>query len=470
MADVRKARSRSPLKASAPPRPKPTNLMPPDPEAALTEMLEDLHNHADTKPFRFGFFNYVWVSIFWVGITYMWGGINAVILPKLNENLVPDNYKGTLLGVITALGMVVAVVVQPAAGALSDASRHPWGRRRPFILAGSVLVVVALFLMALMAIFWRNWWLLLACYLFLQFADNIAQGAYQGFIPDSVPEGRRGKASGAMGVAQVIGNVGGVAIATAFIDHNQPGPAIICIMVVFLLTLVPTLLFVKEKPLTTERTESHWQVIRGTIQEFSQHPNFMWFILSRLFVMTSIATVSAFGIYFLQDVIGAKEGSLSESYTTLLLVVVGFSLISIFPAAWLSDRVGRKKLVIIACVIGIIGTLLMATAHDMLQVVLYASLLGIATGSFNSIDWALATDLIPREAAGRFMGISNLAGAGSQAVAALAGGSLRDGFNALGETFFGVKNLGYSALFIACAVYFGLGIFFLLKVREPDRS
>ncbi len=446
------------------------------PEASLVELIEELEEYRAIRPARstspqlrpFGFFNYVWVSLFWLGITYLWGGMNGVILPKLNEELVPENYKGTLLGVITALGMLIAVIVQPAAGALSDISRHRWGRRRPFILVGGVLVVIGLFLMALMSIYFHNWWILLAAYCFLQMADNIAQGAYQGFIPDSVPEGRRGIASGAMGIAQLIGNVSGVAGATYFIDQKQPSIAILLIMIVFALTLIPTLFLVKEKALTSPPPANRWQVVRGTVREFLQHRDFVRFIISRLFVLTAIATISLFALYFLQDVIGIKEGSLTGSYSLMLLVVVGFSLISIFPAAWLSDKIGRKKLVIIACVIGMVGTLLLSIARDMTQVVIFASILGVATGSFNSIDWAFATDLIPKEAAGRFMGISNLAGAGSQALAALLGGTLRDGFNALGETYLGTKNLGYTALFVAGAIYFALGIYFLLKVKEPS--
>jgi MFS family permease len=475
----------------------PEELAPTSPEASFSDWLEELEvihhsnsrqpqpgdkalpaadsgepagNHEEGEPHTFGFFNYVWISIFWLGITYLWGGINGVILPKLNEQMVPENYKGSLLGVITALGMVVAIVVQPAVGALSDISRHRWGRRRPFILAGGVLVVVGLVAMALMAVFAREWWLLLACYLFLQLADNVAQGAYQGFIPDSVPKSRRGRASGAMGIAQLLGNVGGVAVATSFIDRNQPALAILVIVAVFSATLIPTLFMVKEKPLEEVGKPHRWHVVLGTIGEFLHHKNFVRFIISRLFVLTAIATISLFALYFLQDVIGAKEGSLTSSYTLLLLVVVGFSLLSIFPAAWLSDKIGRKKLVIVACVIGTVGTLLMSTAHDMTQVVIFASLLGVATGSFNSIDWALATDLIPKGAAGRFMGISNLAGAGSQALAALVGGSLRDGFNALGETFLHTRNVGYVALFIAAAVFFILGIFFLLRVNEPANT
>jgi MFS family permease len=470
----------------------PGGFTPVTPEAAISEWLEELEtsNHTQPKDLsnreitpaariqaepavttrEFGFFNYVWISVFWLGITYLWGGVNGVILPKLNEQMVPENYKGSLLGIITALGMVVAIIVQPTIGALSDVSRHHWGRRRPFILVGGTMVVVALGAMAFMAVFARQWWLLLVCYLLLQLADNVAQGAYQGFIPDSVPNGRRGRASGAMGIAQLLGNVAGVAGATFFIDRNQPALAIMVVILVFTSTLIPTLFLVKETPLKGAAPARRWNVVRGTLKEFLQHRDFVRFIISRLFVLTAIATISLFALYFLQDVIGAKEGTLTSSYTVVLLVVVGFSLLSIFPAAWLSDKIGRKKLVIVACVVGIIGTLLMSTATNMTQVMIYASLLGVATGSFNSIDWALATDLIPKGAAGRFMGISNLAGAGSQALAALVGGGLRDGFNALGETFLHQKNVGYSALFIASAIFFILGIFFLLRVKEPLNS
>jgi MFS family permease len=421
---------------------------------------------------RFRFTDYIWISLFWLGISYLWGGVNGIILPNLNQQLILDpNYKGTTLGIITALGMIVAIIVQPAAGALSDVNRHAWGRRRPFILVGGVLAIISLFLLAAISAFLHNWWILLLAYLLLQFADNIAQGAYQGFIPDNVPDGKRGRASGAMGVAQIFGNVGGLAVATYFIDQHQPWLAIMVICLVFVATLVPTLFLVHEEPLreVPHKRPSGYNLV-GLFAELRHYPNFVRFILSRLFVLTALATLTVFALYYLQDVLGQGEGMLTQSYTQLALMVIGFSLLSIFPAVWISEKIGRKRLVIISCIVGATGMVLLSTATNLTQVIIYVSLLGIATGSFNSIDWALATDLIPKEAAGRFMGISNLAGAGSQALAALVGGSLRDGFNALGETFLHTKNLGYSALFVFGAIYFLLGIWFLLKIREPKNA
>jgi len=48
----------------------------------------------------------------------------------------------------------------------------------------------------------------------------------------------------------------------------------------------------------------------------------------------------------------------------------------------------------------------------------------IAAGSFLAVDWALMTDIIPKAASGRFMGMSNVATASAGPVALIIGGPL----------------------------------------------
>ncbi|NWJ44698.1 MAG: MFS transporter [Chloroflexi bacterium] len=420
---------------------------------------------------NFKFLDYIWISLMWLGISYLWGSVNGVILPNLNSRYIAEDIKGTMLGIITALGMVVAIVVQPAAGALSDVNQHLWGRRRPYMLVGGISVVLVLIIMAAMVVFFGNWWMLLLFYLLLQFSDNVVQGAYQGIIPDCVPPSRRGRASGAMGIAQILGNVSGLAVATLFIDLGRIELALLLIALVVIVTLVSTFTTIREEPLRrTHESTSNFKIILKVLHELRNYPDFIRFIVSRLCVLTALATLTIFALYYLQDVMGKREGTLTESYTLLGVVIITCSLLSIMPAVWLGDQIGRKRLIIIACGIGATGMVLLATATDMTQVMLYGSLIGIATGSFNSLDWALATDLIPQESAGRFMGISNLAGAGSQALAALLGGGMRDGFNAIGTHLFNLPHLGYTALFLMGTCFFLLGIFFLRGVKDPAKS
>ena len=56
-------------------------------------------------------------------------------------------------------------------------------------------------------------------------------------------------------------------------------------------------------------------------------------------------------------------------------------------------------------------------------------IIGIATGLFFASNWALGTVLVPKEEAGRYLGISNLAGAGAGAVGAYIGGPIADYFH-----------------------------------------
>jgi MFS family permease len=51
---------------------------------------------------------------------------------------------------------------------------------------------------------------------------------------------------------------------------------------------------------------------------------------------------------------------------------------------------------------------------------------GIGAGAFLAVDWALMTDIIPRESAGRYMGISNVGTALAGPIPAIAGGLLLD--------------------------------------------
>ena len=71
-----------------------------------------------------------------------------------------------------------------------------------------------------------------------------------------------------------------------------------------------------------------------------------------------------------------------------------------------------------------------------------------------AVDWAFATDLIPLNEAGRFMGLSNLATAGCQAFAAFIGGFIVD------------SSLGFVGFFIVVSLYFVVSAIVLTRVRE----
>ena len=76
-------------------------------------------------------------------------------------------------------------------------------------------------------------------------------------------------------------------------------------------------------------------------------------------------------------------------------------------------------------------------------------------------SWALGTSLAPKEEAGRYLGISNLAGAGAGIVGAGIGGPLADQINAL------QGGVGYLILFAICVGLFLTSILVLKNVHPP---
>jgi MFS family permease len=90
-----------------------------------------------------------------------------------------------------------------------------------------------------------------------------------------------------------------------------------------------------------------------------------------------------------------------------------------------------------------------------------SGIIGMATGIFVSVNWALATDLTPQKEAGKYLGLSNLATAGSGAASRLAG-PLIDGLNALRPGAY----LGYPALFLLASASTLLGTLLMLRIRK----
>jgi MFS family permease len=92
--------------------------------------------------------------------------------------------------------------------------------------------------------------------------------------------------------------------------------------------------------------------------------------------------------------------------------------------------------------------------------------IGMATGVFYTANWALGTGLVPKAEAGRYLGISNLAGAGAGAVGAYIGGPIADYFTVHVPE---VPGLGYVLLFTVYGALFLLSVVALIRVREPGR-
>ena len=87
------------------------------------------------------------VNAYWLGISFMWNALHPIVLPAILITLVPDSKKNTYLGLLTFAGLVTAMIVQPLSGAISDRWQSRYGRRRPLMVAATILECVFLLIL-----------------------------------------------------------------------------------------------------------------------------------------------------------------------------------------------------------------------------------------------------------------------------------------------------------------------------------
>jgi Na+/melibiose symporter-like transporter len=414
----------------------------------------------NNSPFRRS--DYLKITVFGFALAALWGSLHTIIIQVRLLDFVAESEKTLWMGIITLAGLLLAIIVQPIAGAISDRSGFSWGRRRPFILGGTILVIMLLPGIGLS----DSLFTLFIIYCLLQVASNTAQGPYQALIPDLVPGGRRGVASGVKSLLEFIGGLALVRMILYFMEHyfteqREPWLWYTLALLAFLLlaTMISTVLTVKERrgtggpqlPLMSYFYKSFKTDVKAS-------PDFILFLVSRFFILTAFLTMQRYALYFLMDAAGVDNPVAAMGN---LLVVVGICMVvTVYPAGYLSDRIGRRPVAISSGLLGAVAILLVyLSGQNFTFITLCGALLGISSGGFMSSNWALATDLVPKGEEARYLGLTNLATAGSGALVGLMG---------LAIYFLNVSitGMGYSFMFLACFIYLIVGSLLLLKIRR----
>jgi Na+/melibiose symporter-like transporter len=415
-----------------------------------------------TKTSAFRRSDYLKITVFGFALAALWGSLHSIVLPTRLLDFVPAAEKSTYLGLLTFAGLILAIIVQPIAGAISDRSGFAWGRRRPFILVGTLVA-----LLFLAGIGWCGSYLaIFAIYCLLQIASNTTQGPYLAFIPDLVPSGKRGLASGVKGLLEIAGGIALLYPIALFIDRYSAGKgspwlwlSLAVLGAILLAAMVITLLTVRERP---ARRATQLPTLAALYKSFQiklrARRDFIWFIVSRLFIMMAFTTLQSFALYFLMDVVGVADPATATARFSI--VAIAGMLIVAYPAGRLSDRVGRRPVSLGSGLLGAVGiALLFLSQENYTFIILCGGVVGISFGAFMSSNWALATDLVPKGEEAKYLGLTNLATAGGAALARLIG-PLIDFGNRYSP------NLGYSLMLLACFIYFILGSLLILKIRR----
>jgi hypothetical protein len=208
-----------------------------------------------------------------------------------------------------------------------------------------------------------------------------------------------------------------------------------------------------------------WASVRaGLGSAVQRNPSFIWWVVNRLAFLVGTTNLSGFAVYFLQGRLGYLEEEAAGPASRLMMVVGIFILLSALPSGWLGDRFGHRRLVATSGLLAALGTLIILLTTSLTIIYVGGCLIGLAAGLFFTANWALGTSLVPKEEPGRYLGISNLAGAGAGAVGAYIGGPIADYFTVQVPE---IPGLGYVTLFAIYGALFLFSVVALTRVRAP---
>ncbi len=421
-------------------------------------------------------FRQILLSFFWFSTNMMWSAILIITMPSQVKAAVGNSVKGTELGLVLSAGAIISMLTAPIFGALSDRIRLPGGRRKPWVVIGTVGNVIGLVGMAYLIQTGHpeSLWPWSIAFWVVQFFNNVATAPYSALIPDLVSTEQRGSASGWLGLMTILGNfVGGL---MGFLVEPFGIAVIYFIMMgVMILGALVTWFGVNEIDVPHEIPPFKLgEFMRGLIDPF-KYSDFTWVLLTRLLIMMGISTVQEFIQYYMGDVIGApyilagfgKVADTAEAAVSFFLpaLLVG-AVITTLVAGVLSDKYGRKRMVYLSGALMGIVCLVFILSHNFTVAVLMGIVFGLGYGAYQSVDWALVSDVLPSvDDYAKDMGVWHVADVLPQIVATPVAGVLLDNFQRIGKAQ-NVPNLGYTVIFLLAVVFFAFGTIFVARIKK----
>ncbi|WP_329577533.1 MFS transporter [Kitasatospora sp. NBC_01250] len=335
-----------------------------------------------------------------------------ILLPLQLERL-DAAHKADLLSWVTGVGALVAMLVNPLAGAVSDRTTSRFGRRRPWIVLGALLGAGGLLYTAgrhsLPGVI-VGWAL-------AQAGLNVMLAGVTTPVVDQVPVGQRAVVSGWTGISQSLGLVAGAGLVTVLGGGVLAGYGGTAIAVVVL--GLPFVLFCRD-PVLPPAARAPFRLrtlAAGYWVSPRRYPDFGWAFLTRLLINLGNAIGTLYLLYYLTDAV--HYPSPDSGVLVLTAVYTAAALLTAIPAGAISDRTGRRRaLVVVSCVVMAAAALLLALFHSWPVTIVAAFVLGAGYGIYLAVDQALVTQVLPVAADhAKDLGVINIANSGPQVLA-----------------------------------------------------
>ncbi len=385
--------------------------------------------------------------------------IVTVIYSKYFSNYVAGGKKW-LWGLAVSISMIIAAMLSPPLGAISDVSRN----RKRFLLIFTLVSVICTALM----FYVQKGDVIIGLVLFIIANIGFEAGLvfYDAFLPYLTDKKNFGRVSG-YGFA--MGYVGALAVLLIIMVMLPPETSVhyyfyirlsfVVAAVFFMFFSIPLFLFVSEPKLTTQIKKNY---VRAGMKKSSEtmkalfvhkkYPSISRFLLAFFLYNDAIITIIAFASIFASTILKMTD----DQVIYFFVIVQSTAVLGSFVFGIISDHIGPKKTITITLVIWIgviIGAFFVQTVFQFYLVGLSA---GLSIGSSQSCSRSLMALLTPKEREAEFFGFyDGLFGKSSAVVGPLFYGIISD-----------LSNQRIAAL--AIGLFFIVGLILLQGVHVPN--
>ena len=403
---------------------------------------------------------------------------------QMYDNLVPKILTETfgigesVSGIIMASDNVLALFLLPLFGGLSDKCKSKLGRRRPFILFGTLAAVVLMMGLPLLTdsyhvapAMWK-----LVCFIIGLGLLLITMGTYRSpavaLMPDVTPKPLRSKANA---IINLMGALGGIIylIITTFLYKTTSDvyvsylPLFAIVGGIMLAALAVVMFFVNEPKLVAEQKkyeEAHPEDNLVQVTENGEAlPADVKKSLSFLLVSIALWFIGYNGIttWFSVYASASWNMTLGQANTCLTIATAG-AIVTYIPSGNVASKLGRRKTIRF-------GTLLLASAFagafgytlvsDQFSPILYALfvLVGVAWAFINVNSLPMVVEMCKGSEVGKFTGLYYTFSMSAQIATPIVAGWL-------------LQNIGYNTLFPYAAIFVFASFITMGFVKHGDNK
>lgn len=383
----------------------------------------------------------------WMG---PYSGMNATLLPAKIGVLDPV-HKVKLVATFAAIAMIVALVANIIEGALSDRTRSKFGKRKPWIIGGSIISVLMFFVLS-----WApSIPILLATWTIYQLSLNAIVAPMVAIIADRVDPKYRGTVSSFYGIGMSIGAYGSGVVAAQFIGTVNIGIWVFA-FVQIVLTVIAMVLIQEPSSLDEKRVPLNGKELLQSFA-FPVHNarDFYLALVGKFLMMVGSFMISGYQLYILTDYMKLSQSSTSRTVALISMILMITAIIFGAVAGPFADKIGHLKVPVA------FATLLMAIAGIFpffdakpWTMIVYAVIAGIGNGSYLAVDQALNIAVLPNpETAAKDLGVMNLSATLGQVMGPVTAGAL-------------ISFSGYRAIFPSMAIICIIGCLMIMAIKH----